>query len=163
MSLTAKPAPTSTPLTAPMPSIRPSSASSLSNTGSPSPTGAPSDDDLDHAAGGVARLGDPVAGLDHRLGRIDVRAVEDRVDAVLLADFLRRHLRGLVADLVDLLLHLGQHGGLLQEPHVHVEPAFDVELLVERVQVVPHRLVVVRGSQGLPRAARRGTGPRRSP
>ncbi|HSW02794.1 MAG TPA: hypothetical protein VLI39_21700 [Sedimentisphaerales bacterium] len=42
MSLTANPAPTSTPLTAPIPSIRPSSASSLSNTGSPRPAGAPS-------------------------------------------------------------------------------------------------------------------------
>ncbi len=42
ISFTAKPAPTSTPLTAPMPSIPPSAASSLQKTGSPSPAGTPS-------------------------------------------------------------------------------------------------------------------------
>ncbi len=69
--------------------------------------------------------------------------------AVALADLLGRQAGRLVANRVDLLLHLGQHRGLFQEPHVHVKPALDVELLVERVEVMPHGLVVVRGAQGL--------------
>jgi len=66
------------------------------------------------------------------------------MDAVLLADLLRRQFRGRGPNRVDFLLDLGQGRSLLQEPHAHVQAALDVEFLVERVEIVPHGFVAVR-------------------
>ncbi len=65
------------------------------------------------------------------------------VNAVFVFDLFCGDFRRFVAYGVDFLLDLREDGCLFEKPHIHIDPAFDVNFLVERVEVASHLFVIL--------------------
>ena len=63
-------------------------------------------------------FGDLITGGEHFVGCGDVRTIDYGVYAVLVDHILGDHLRCLAANVVDLVLDLGQYCDFLQETHI---------------------------------------------